>query len=286
MAKKEEDKNQIALAKPGELALPDFMQGEAHGVDQLNKVIRPPRIKVVQKMSGGVFSEKFNVGDVIMVPQCHMLAPVKLNDKGKPTDEGNPLYFVPLFFFVEWCAWNPIDLRGTVNAVRERSFDPKSEIAIRSRDEKTRLGPYPEDPTNPKLAVRYVEHLNYVVMLIEHETATGIPMVMSFARAEHAAGSNFAALIKMRRSSIFGGQFEAVAKHRTNQKGDWFGIDVSNPRPDAPVGPWVSRDMYDAFKVMHEEYSKAHADKLIDVDYEDPDAGEVDAEQVANTGEF
>lgn len=244
--------------------LPAFMQDVTDfGIDDLKQYIVPPRLKVVQRISGAPFDDLFNPGDVVACPQLVLVSPVIKNDNGKPTDQGEPFHFVPLYFFVEWCLWNPLEMKGSLPSIRARTTDPNSDMVIKSRDSKLWELPCPE---NPEYKCRYVEHLNFLILLINEHELAGTPMVMSFSRAEHRAGTNFAALIKMRKAPIFGCQFQARAGFRSNNKGNWYGVDVMNPEA---VPPFVQdKALFDAYHNIHLELKEAHNNARVVVDYD------------------
>jgi hypothetical protein len=252
--------------------MPAFMEGDEHGTELLGQYVQPPRIKVVQKSSGPPFDEMFGVGEVIAVP--HMIRIAGIEGKN-----GHPFHFVPVFFFPEWCLWNPIELKGIEPAIVERTTDPTSRLVVLSRDPAVWSVDHPtaKDKKGQPLQRRYVEHLNFVVVLIgEHELA-GSAAVLTFAKAEHRAGSSFASLIKMRKAALYGCQFEGRVGYRTNNKGNWFGIDVSNPSGDSGLTPFVTdRDDYDGLKAIHEEMRQAHEHSKIKVDYEETPEDVVD----------
>jgi hypothetical protein len=199
----------------------------------------------------------FDAGSVVVVPQNVEVAPL-----------GEKFHFVPLFFFVEWCTWNPIQLSKDRSIV-ERTFDSRSPIAAKSRDPNLRMEPHPE---NERLFLRHVEHLNFVLVIIGDHPAAGMPVVKSWARGDHKAGSSFAGLISMRKAPIFGCQFEAVSRLRTNPQGDWYGLDVSNPSEDSGVGSWTPEDVYPKLRDMHMEFKRLHSEALIQVDHDDEDS--------------
>jgi len=239
---------------------PDFLttETEPFGVENLNAYLKPARLKIVQPTAGEQFSA-FAPGDVLIVPAMHLVA---------PKDE--PFRFVPLFFFPQWCLWNPLAMKGQLPMIRESSLDPQSQLAIASRNPATREKVCPENPT---LTCKVSEHLNIVMLLQEGDEALRMmPILCSFARGEHTTGSTLLQMIKLRQASIFGCVFEAKSTVRTNTKGRWFGLDITNPAQ----GSWIKdASQYEAYKHLHNEYKKAHADRAIVVDYEEDitDAG-------------
>lgn len=261
--------------KPTELVpvheqLPDWMRGEADlGIEDLSQFIVPPRMKVVQKTSLPPFDELFAPGEVCVVPQMVRVAGMA------EAKVGQPFYFVPLLFFPEWCLCNPIELKGTLPFVRARTLDPSSPMVAKSRNPALWSEPCPD---KPEYEMRYVEMLNFVVLLHGDHELAGVPVVMSFSKAEHRSGSNFAALIKMRRAPIYGCQFAGVVGWRQNQKGQWFGIDVVNPPADSGVTPFViDRELYEKHKALHLELKAAHDESKIRVDYDDAPEGAVES---------
>ena len=257
------------MSKKKELAtvdgtqLPDFMKDEeVLGTEDLSQFIIPPRIKVVQKQSGAPFDELFKPGQAVIVPQMIPLADVE-NKKGEP------FHFVPLFFYPEWCTWNPLEMKGTLPAIRKRTTDPKDPLVAKCRNRELWFETCPENPEGKPL--RNVEHLNYIVMLVGGHELDGTPMIMSFSKGEHSSGSNFAALIKMGKAPMYGRHYEAAVAHRPdNPKGAWYGINVTSPSAGSGITPFVSDlELFQAYKSMHLELKQAHEDGMIQASYED-----------------
>lgn len=253
------------VAKPIYEQVPDWMrQEQALGIEDLSQYIVPPRMKVVQKTSLPPFDELFAPGEVCVVPQMVRVAGMQ------EAKVGQPFYFVPLLFFPEWLLTNPIELKGSVPFIRARTADPNSPMCAKSRNPALWSERCPE---NPEYDMRYVECLNFVILLHGDHELAGVPVCMSFAKAEHRSGSNFAALIKMRRAPIYGCQFMGVVGSRQNAKGAWFGIDIVNPDGESGVTPFVQeQDRFGRYKEMHLELKKAHEESKIRVDYEDTPA--------------
>jgi hypothetical protein len=262
-------KTEITKIRPNtDLAMPDYLRQEQNlGTQDLNDYIVPPRMKVVQKQSDDKLLSSFGAGDIIIVPNMQAVAALERDTKGRPTGDAPGFKFVPLFFFPEWCTWNPIEMKGNLLAIRERTLDPKSRLAMLARDADHRVASCPE---NANYKIKHVEHLNFLVMLVDHELS-GQPIVMSFARAEHAAGRRLASLIKMRKAPIFGCVFEGHSAQRSNQQGDWWGVDVTNPSVE--TSPWVPQDQFEVFKQLHSELQAAHESSKLRVNYDDPQEG-------------
>ena len=272
MAKKETG---ITRVQP-DLSLPAHLQQqEVVGLDELKDIIVPPRLKIVQKQARDELLEKFDKGSTIIMPQEALVAGV---------DE--PFLFVPLFFYREFCTWTPLSERGKMPAVIERTLDKSSDLAAKCANPKLRV----EDTTyeGQKVKVRHIEHLNYIVMLYGHDFS-GEPMVMGFSKAEYRSGSSFAALLKMRKASLFNCVFQARVSStpRENSEGSWHGWDVTNPmaaEDEDPISPWVTAEESEVFAGLHEGFKKKHSDGLIQANYED-DASE-EEEGTAEAAEY
>lgn len=265
----------IASLAPPNPNLPSFMQGkELAGTEMLSQFIVPPRLKVIQKMTGKPLSDLFRVGDVVAMPMAKLVAGIKLNEKGKELEDGNPFHFVALCFYPEWVLWNPIETKGTLPAIRGRSNLPNSEIAIRSRSPQTWSMPCPEmqrDSQGKELYCRYVEHLNFLIAILPPHEMAGVPVLMSFARGAHKDGTNLAALVQMRNAPIYGCQFEAKVNTRRNDKGqEWGVLQVSNPSEDSGVTPFVNDEtLYRQYEAIHLDLKEKYKKGLIQADYED-----------------
>ena len=139
-------------------AVPEYLRVDHDDtIDQLKEYVRPPRIKVVQALSDTELVDDFGVGSVVLLPQGLCVMEMKFDEKARPKpDQVEPMLFTPLFFFAEFVCWNPRDLKGSVNAIRDRSFDPNSDVAMRARDPRARVAPYPEDSN---YEIQYAEHV-------------------------------------------------------------------------------------------------------------------------------
>jgi len=247
-------KREVIATEPG---LPAFMQADTQlGVENMTGFIRPPRMKFIQKLTPSPLIDMFNPGDIIASPLNVLISGVEVSDNGRPTTTGKPFTFTPLFFYPEWVSWAP---RGAEQAILDRSTDPQSKVATLARNPSTRN----EESTG----VKHLEHLNFIV--VAHVPGFELtPMVMSFSRAEWKTGSNFCALSKMRNAPLFGMVFETRSTLKTNPKGQWFGHNVTNPEGEK----WIADPtQYEAYKKMHLEFAKAHAEARLVTDHEEHD---------------
>lgn len=256
--------------------VPDFMDEDAGaGIEKLAEFITPPRIKVIQKQSSEELQKQFGKSAVILSPQGFLISPPAADDK-----TGEPFYIIPLLFFVEWALLNPYALKGTLPYFRERTRDPLSPIAVKSRRAETRDEPCPE---NPKLMCKNAEFLNFIVVIAGEGDFSGLPCVMSFSKGDHKSGSSFAALLqarcgkkklgpdgKLHGTPIYGCQFRANTQWRPGSgAGDYFGIDITNPtREDnlKGIGPLSTQDpaIYAKLKAMAESYALREGEIMVD----------------------
>lgn len=260
------------LALPGDyLAMtPDFMrEGDGGGsMDLLKQYVVPPRVKVIQGQAKKPFNELFRPGNLCAVP---MMTGVWTEDFD-PRAENVAFHFIPILFYPEWVSWNPYG--SDLPAVRARSLDPRSDIAIKSRDPARRKEPCVERPTTPDgkpAFVSHLEHLNYVVMILPPNEMAELPIIMTFASGEHRSGTNFNTLLQQRRvKHLYGCQFAARVGRRENRHGTWFGIDVVNPAADSGVAPFVQDEgRFSQLRRVFEEYKSYYDERRLATDYDD-----------------
>lgn len=262
----------IQVVKPaGALATPapEFIKRgpEAAGVERLAQFVTPPLFKIVQKQSDDDLQNRFGKGTTILRPADVVVAPA-----------GTPFHIIPILHYPEYVTWAPIELKGQVPAILDRSLDQNSALARKATDrdrwveENFEWSPGEGQPTRKIAKVRHVEHITFIVVLYNHEMGIQ-PAVMSFARAEHKSGRSFASLIKMRNADMFGCVFEVVVnpEPRKNEKGSWYGWDVRNPTVEG-VGPWVTDEaMYHQLRQLNAEFEQAYQNKLLRANYDSED---------------
>jgi hypothetical protein len=269
-------------------SLPEYLQqlpsDQDTGMDLMAQYVKPPRLKIVQPQSKGVVKERFNDGDVIVVPQMVKVAGVKLNEHNKPSMDkqqaGEPFVVVPLFFYPEFAIWNPYTLsaKGDVPMIRERTTDENSEIASIARNFNKRNQPYPnpKNEAESKMEIKYVEHLNFVLALVNHELFD-TPVIQSFSRSDFNSGVSFIQDIRMRRKPIWACQFQAYTRYRENDQSQWYGMVMTNPAVGVnQPSPWVqSPELAQYFESMHTYFKELHASKQLQAEYDDSDAATV-----------
>lgn len=261
MAKKDVSKG-ITKVSPS-LEIPDFMVDETiTGLEVLKDFVIPPFIKVIQKSANDDLLQSFSPGDVILSPANALIAEMPRNDKNRPIEGAKSQFqIVPLFFYPEWITWNPIQLKGTEPAIVYRTINPNDPVVAKSRSATLRSETH---STQPEYTIRHVEHLNFIVLLHNHELGAE-PAILSFSRGEWRSGTKFAALIRMRKAPIYGCIFEANVNIRHNPKGDWYGCDMANPSEGSS---WVGKDGFDELKELHEQFVKLHKEQRIQAQYD------------------
>lgn len=273
MAKKTKEITTVDDNLNNAMITPEFMREDSKvGTELLSKFMQPPRIKVIQPLTKPPLIDMFNPGDMVILPTNQVILTLAVDDKGKTLKTSAPVRFTPIFFFPEWITYNPKEIKEQHGSIRERTFDENSPIAFKSKNKATRTEPCPE--MADKL-ITHVEVLNYAVVFYIDDIPTE-PAILQFKSGEHSVGTAFNTLIRSRKAPIFGCVFEATIGFRTNSKGQWFGVDVSNPQER----PWVSdSQMYAAFKEEHERFQEFYdANAIIIEDDDDASSGVVDAD--------
>lgn len=264
-------KNEVAPVEPGAIAVPDFMAADkGMGTEVLSQFVRPPYLKIVKNMSKET-KKLFGEGSAVLMPNKQLIV-----------EAGGSFQFVPLFFFVEYCAMNPWQLKDTLPMVRERSFDRDSALARKCRGgPKTWKEPCPEDPEG-KLNISNREVLNFIVALKDVELVKQ-PVVMSFMGGEHKPGRLLSALIQGRNAPLFGCVFRATtALHQYAGDNEDWGLNFENGDPAFVTDP----EEYAIYKESHLELTKQHDSGLVDVTYSEPEASDVKDESAANEAAF
>jgi hypothetical protein len=216
----------------------------------MNQYCKPPRIKIIQKMSSAPFKPPFTDKDVIVTPQMIKIA-----------DEANPFSFTPLFYFPDWACWNPYKMKATLPAIRESSFDPTSSIAIKAR--KFVKEPCPE---NPEFQIRYCQHHNFYCAIHGIDELTDIPVLFSFIRGEYKTGDNLIGQIQTRQAPKFACRFLAVPADHEGSGEDWYGTDII----DDDVR-WVTEHQYAKYEKLAAQLQVLYDSNQVIIDRDDTD---------------
>lgn len=234
-----------------QMQVPDFMREDSRlGTEEMGRFIVPPRMVIVQPLSKAPF-DSYEPGSVVVMPNEIVVG--RYNKPEGCLDE--PFLVVPVFFFAQYTLDNPKKLWDTLGRIRESSFDHDSEVAIKAQNYNLREIPCPEDKTQ---VCTYTTRLNFMLYVPKIQNV----VMVTFKRAEMRTGMDFNSLIKMRNAPICGGQYIVDVSKRENDKGLWYGLNISNPPKE--IGGWVKDPvLYETLKRTHEELKTAHASKLI-----------------------
>jgi len=256
-------------ARVDDANVPAFVRGEekAQGLEEISKYIRPPRLKIIQKMAREPF-DKFDEGTVLVVPSVQIIK--------------TPFLFTPLFFFSEWCIWNPIQMMGQLPVIRDRSFDPGSKIAQMSAVKETRTFPCPE---KPEFNCVVSGHLNFLFMIHGDTPIQNIPVLQTFVRGEYGTGQTLLTLINQRQQySIYANIFEANVGDHTGPLGKWKGFDITFPEK---TSTFVEDEAaFNIYAEVHKSFKKAHASFLIQTDFDDKSVVEEASATPADSSDF
>lgn len=228
-------------------------ENDGRGLEDMEQYLSPPRLKVVQEKKEEAY-KPFNDCDVLVT-----------NTKQVICKKGEFFVFTPIFMFDEFCVHNPYALKQ-LQMIRERTFDPDSEVAQKCRNLVSE--PCPEDPSKE---IRYATHLNFLIAIHDVPELVGIPVLATFFLGEFRTGSNLLALIRARCSGgtpLYAWKFQATPTDHKGGGFEWYGLDISNPSADYDGKPFVEdAAQFEQFKKLHEE---ARADKeRIRADYDD-----------------
>lgn len=234
--------------------MPDYIEEGGEQEEALVKVIRPPRIKIVQDLSKKV-KQAFGLanGDVVLLPLG-----IKLGDLSAP------ILVTPIFWYSEYVALNPREATA-LPMIRERKLSELSETARKAKQRVSE--PCPELPAKN---ITYAEVLNFIVYVHGYN----VTAMVNFLKGEYSSGSNFAALIKQRGARCFACVYELVPGVHTNRNGDeWYGFDARN----CAEFSWVSPDLYNKFKAENAKFKESFDAGLIEAELDEEEGITVNA---------
>jgi hypothetical protein len=298
MTKPEEPRRDLAPASAMEAARPGYLS-EADGelakemLEGVRRSMQLPRLKTVQKQAQPPY-DQYPAGTWVAVP-----VGLPLTD-GKPDPKVPVFYFTPVFQYPEWIAWNPIETKGTIPAIKERTTDAKSELAQKCRDAQRRNEPFlgadgrQVTKDGKPLFVKNLEHLNFVVIAEPPFVLAGTPLTLSFSSGDHKYGSGFSTLIfarnpmgtpKGRLAPPWSMRFAAYGgRQRQNAQGSWFGLDVENPPLESGLSPWIEDEaLFRMYEQAHRECADAfRTNQLVTEMDEAPPEGDAKTEAGTN----
>jgi hypothetical protein len=218
---------------------------------ELSKVAKPPRLKVIQAMTGEPYKPPFKEGDCIIVPQMEFVC-----------DETKPATIVPIYYFRHFILTNPAQMKGQVPFIREQTYDEKSDLARKALTFKTM--PFPE---NPKLESKYQSVLNFIVDLPDHPEMAGLFPILAFRGGEFKYGQILIGMIQARKvEDFFACRFRITTGDHKGKMGTWKGLDFDND-----PNPWVDEAHYNIYKERHLFFNELVKNRQIEVDLDDTD---------------
>lgn len=266
MSKKQETQEETGALTPvrfsGAVATPapSFMDDYGRmGTEEAAKKVRPPFLKIVQKQSDDALIHEFGIGTAILVP-----------DRLPVLRDGDaPLRIVTLLQYTEYLKISPIGNKGKEPFIKERSLDPKSDLARRCMDPTLWSEPHPSFPNDPKNTYRNCEAINFLCFFQdEHMQGLETPFTLSFSRGSYGKGANFCRLLAMRKRPIFGCVFDLSIDPTPGQnaQGTWRRFQIDNPQGD----PWVSNpDEFNIYKDLHIEAMSKLKEGMLETGYDD-----------------
>jgi hypothetical protein len=254
----------IAQQKPAYLQ--NYESGSS-GMETMQQYLRPARIKIMQDMRQGDLKKDFGSGDIaIMSPDgVQLLAAAIRNEKGIVIG-GEPIYFTVLFHYTEYCTWNPLELQ-TGGAIRERSFDPKSHIAIKSRNPATRKEPCPDMVGKD---IKHIEHCNFIIEIL-NMPSVDLPLLLSFQSGTMFHATSLVTLLHRRHAEhICACNFEMSVIVDANKAGnEWYALRPNNPADDSGIDPFcLDEQEFKRRLAVAQQYKQAFLDRAIVTDYE------------------
>lgn len=250
------------------VALPDWMVDEEKtGTEDLGKYQATPRIGLVQAQASAEKKDEHGEGSVVIFP-----------DGLKVAQKNEPFVVVPIIFFATWEKWSDYRDQNS-DFVLESTGDETSELARRAKSKLDRRERYPDSNPNDPMFFRYVENLNFVVM-IDSGPAKGEFATITFNNSDHFLGERIAGMLRRRPVSIFANRLELTSYLRppkNNQQ--WYSFKVNNPTPEMG-GPIVSdKAQYAKLAQIHKDFRPMVEQNKVRV-HRDDETGTPDAEPV------
>lgn len=252
--------------------LAEYQGEDDKSLDKMSQHRVLSRAQILQALSRNKEALKeHGQGAVISVPGSHLICDAK-----------SSFLFVPLFFFEEFIAWLDTNDPSGDSPIAERSFDERSELALKCRNKELRLEPYGDG-----LKKKNKEHLNFsgIIYGPEGHPLQDQPITLSFSGGEHWNGESFCSAISSRR---VGGRrvpsylqvWEMRTEEHTNKKGQsWHGYQFTAPAEHSLL---VDGTHAPGFKVLHEELARQYEDRTLEVDFSDADDSMESAPTSAN----
>ncbi len=249
---------------------PNFLDAyteEDTSLDELKEHRTVPRFKVIQPTTEEELKNTFGEGSAIVRPGDTLICKYGGNTNMQALESFD---FVPLFFFVEWNKWR--DLKATGDMVLDKSFDPSSDVAVRSKNKDTRKELYPGNENieleKDKCYYQYVEHLRFIGTIYGDHPLAGTPVTLSFERGEWGQGKNFISAVSLRRRQTTDAETgEKVAKpiplwsqvwrmktvyHNPDALRKWYGFSFEAAIPNSIIKESEAAAMFG----LHKEFKE------------------------------
>lgn len=266
---------------------PDYLKKyveEDKSLDALKEYRVVPRFKIIQATTDVDLKKNFGEGSVIIRPGDALIS--------KFEEEPSSFDFVPLFFFPEWAKWR--DLKGTGAMVLDRSFNPASDLAQKSKAANTRRELY-EGHENyedkDKLYYAYVEHLRFIGVIYGDHPLVGTPVTLSFERGEWGQGKNYISAVSLRRQivnkeSIKVPLWAQVWKmssmyHAPDQTKKWYGFQFEAAEPSI-----ILPEEAETMQILHTEFKDLFEKQRLMVQDEDSGSEAADEASVKAQTDF
>lgn len=212
---------------------------------------KPPRLFVVQALSKPPIKPPFKDGDIIVVSGGKII---------KIGDFETPFSFTPLYFFVDYLALNPNDVKPFI---KERSFDPNSLIAKKARafTREQVVGAAPDQ------VIKYVTNLNFI-HIIHNDEIGEIPVHNSFNRGTYKVGQSLIGLIQDRRDAVdvpFTHRYRAISRMIPGKGTTTFpALDIKND-PE----PFVTAEQYPRYEKLSKYLEELKSVGELETDIDD-----------------
>jgi len=240
--------NELIEQTPAHL-LAAMQEDTGTGMEDMGNYIVPPRLKVIQdkKVLEGI--QGCVTGQVVIMPQVSTLC----------MPDGS-FFFTVLYMWDEFCIHNPYKIK-TLQMIRERTLDPKSEIATKAQ--LLTREPCPEAPNDDDAKLKYVTHLNFLLAVHGIPELEGIEILYSAFLGEFKTGKNLVNLLRTRTTRgvpIYGHILEAAPGVHSPKSGgdDWYGLNITNPTAGSDISSFATLqnevkdpELFGEFKAAH-----------------------------------
>ena len=237
--KSETKKNESEVATKQEDVMPAYLKDkEVLGMDEVRKYTKTPMFKVIQGTSKPDAQDNFGVGSIVA------------NDTLLAT-AGKPLLVIPVYFWPSWQQRADDQDKQANHFIVEETMDANSEIARKSRSEKTRTEVYAD---NPNLKYKFCQSLNFAMLMVDGPLAGAVALV-KFAMGAHKIGENINTSLKARGTSLFYNQIELTSNKTTNaQSQSWYQLNWQLSEES-----WTPEAMLEDVERIHREIAAEHA---------------------------